>query len=398
MDISGWWYGVIGLSISSAVIYALAVTHVTIVAVTVFLHRHSAHRSVDLVAPLKHFFRFWLWLTTGMTTKHWTAVHRKHHAVCETADDPHSPQVNGLPGILFNGVQYYKDAGTKETLDRFGKGTPDDWLERNVYESHEMLGIISMALINLFLFGSVGIVIWAVQMVWIPFFAAGVINGIGHFWGYRNFECADAATNIVPWGILIGGEELHNNHHTYPNSAKLSVKAWEVDMGWYWICLFRTFGMAKVRSTGPVVDRVIGKNSIDMDTTWAVLNDRFRVMARYADEVVAPVVEQEYARIGWASKKFSRKVKMILCREETLVKDDERHRIEEILEASPLLETIYKKRIELQEVWSKRGGNSEELLAAFKSWCIAAEESGIQVLLDFVTDLKSYSVPKLTTV
>ncbi len=398
MDISSWWYGVVGLSITTSTIYVLVVTHITIVSVTVFLHRHSAHRSVDLVGPLKHFFRFWLWLTTGMTTKQWTSIHRKHHAVCETNDDPHSPQIHGLPAILFNGAQFYKDANTKETLERFGKGTPDDWLERNVYESHEVLGIAIMALIDLFLFGSVGIVIWAIQMMWIPFFAAGVINGVGHFWGYRNFECADAATNIIPWGILIGGEELHNNHHTYPNSAKLAVKPWEIDVGWYWICLFQTFGLAKVKSTGPVVDRILGKNSIDMDTTWAVLNDRFRVMARYADEVVAPMVEQEYDRIGCVSKKLVRKAKMMLCRDETLVREDDRHRISEILEASPILETLYRKRIELQEVWSKRGGSSEELLSAFKSWCVEAENSGIEVLLEFVRDLKSYSVPKLEAV
>jgi fatty-acid desaturase len=240
------------------VIYTLVVTHITIVCVTVYLHRHSAHRALDLHPALANFFRFWLWMTTGMRTKDWTAVHRKHHAVCETEEDPHSPVIYGIKKVVLEGAELYREGCTEETLQRFGKGTPEDWVERNVYTRYPYLGVSLMMIVNLLLFGPAGLVIWAVQMLWIPFLAAGVINGIGHYWGYRNFECPDAATNIVPWGILIGGEELHNNHHTYPNSAKLSVKPWEFDIGWMWIRLFTVVRLAKPLSTGPVVERVPG--------------------------------------------------------------------------------------------------------------------------------------------
>ncbi|NJN06363.1 MAG: hypothetical protein HC814_08375 [Rhodobacteraceae bacterium] len=268
------------------VVYTLIVTHITIVSVTVYLHRHSAHRAVELHPALQHFFRFWLWLTTGMTTKAWTAIHRKHHAKCETEEDPHSPVIFGIRKVFWQGAELYKAASKQQDiLDRYGKGTPDDWLERNVYNKHSATGIAIMAVVNITLFGAAGLTIWAIQMMWIPVFAAGVINGIGHWWGYRNFECPDAASNISPWGILIGGEELHNNHHTYPNSAKLSVKPWEFDIGWFWIRTFEVLGLAKPLSTGPVVERVAGKHAIDLDTVWAVLNDRFRVMAHYAERV-----------------------------------------------------------------------------------------------------------------
>ena len=284
--------GLFNLSPLALIAITLVLTHITIVAVTVYLHRYSAHRSLELHPVLKHFFRFWLWMTTGMTTLEWTAIHRKHHATCETEDDPHSPVVKGLSTILWTGAEEYREeAKNQETLDRYGKGCPDDWIERNLYSRFPIGGVGTMLVIDVALFGVIGLTIWAVQMIWIPFFAAGVINGIGHYWGYRNYECSDAATNISPWGILIGGEELHNNHHTYPNSAKLSQKPWEFDIGWFWIRLFETFGLAKVRSTGPVAHKVPGKQTLDLDTAWAVVNNRFQVMARYAESVVKPLVK-----------------------------------------------------------------------------------------------------------
>jgi len=361
----------------------------------VYLHRFSAHRALELHPSLQHFFRFWLWLTTGMVTVEWTAIHRKHHATTETEEDPHSPRIHGLKAILFRGTEFYRAGATADTVERYGKGTPDDWLERNVYSRFLFTGIVIVAIADILLFGSIGIVVFGVQMLWIPFFAAGVINGVGHFWGYRNFECPDAATNIVPWGILIGGEELHNNHHTYPNSAKLSVRPWEFDLGWLWIRCFQWLGLAKPLYTGPIVERVNGKEQIDMDTTWAVLNDRFEVMARYAEEVVGPLVEEEYRRADKATRQILKRAKSILCREETLIKDLERQRIARIVNNIPVLATIYEMRIELQAVWLKRGGNGEELLQALKEWCLTAEATGIQALLEFVEELKSYSVPKL---
>lgn len=388
-------HGLVHASVTQLVIFTLVMTHITIVAVTVYLHRHSAHRAVDLHPVLQHFFRFWLWLTTGMITKEWTAIHRKHHATCETPDDPHSPQIQGIRKIFWQGAEVYREAAVPETLKRFGAGTPDDWLERHIYTPYNFIGVSLMLVIDLVLFGAIGLTIWAVQMLWIPMLAAGVINGIGHYWGYRNFECPDAARNISPWGILIGGEELHNNHHTYPNSAKLSQEPWEFDIGWLWIRLFQSVGLAKPRSTGPVVEKVPGKTTLDIDTAWAVLNDRFRIMATYAENVVTPLVEQELTRAGSATRGMVRGARRLLCREESLVDAEQRDRRAALLEENPALQEVYDFRQRLQAVWAKRGGNAEELVRELRQWCADAEASGIQALKDFVRELKSYSVPRL---
>ena len=386
--------GLLNLSWVGIVIYTLVVTHITIVGVTVYLHRHSAHRSVDLHPVLQHFFRFWLYMTTGMVTKEWTAIHRKHHAVCETEEDPHSPQVRGLNEILWRGAEAYRESSRQpEIMERYGSGCPDDWMERNVYTGRSAWGVTALLVINIVMFGAIGATIWAIQMVWIPFFAAGVVNGIGHWWGYRNFECPDAATNISPWGIIIGGEELHNNHHTYPNSAKLSQKPWEFDIGWFWIRLFETFGLAKAKSTGPVAHKVPGKQTLDLDTAWAVLNDRFRVMANYAESVVKPLVAQEI-KTGSVPTSSVREVKATLCREPSLIAPLDKNRIDELVAASPKIKQIYELRLRLQDVWSKRGGNAEEMLQALKQWCIDAEATGIQALRDFVEELRSYTTSK----
>ncbi len=384
-------HGLLNFSPLALVITTLVLTHITIVSVTVYLHRYSAHRSLTLHPALQHFFRFWLWMTTGMTTLEWTAIHRKHHAVCETEDDPHSPQIKGLSRILWAGAEEYRiEAANEETLKRYGAGCPDDWMERNVYSRFPTGGITLMILIDLALFGVIGATVWAVQMIWIPFFAAGVINGIGHYWGYRNFECPDAATNIVPWGILIGGEELHNNHHTYPNSAKLSQKWFEFDIGWFWIRLFETLGLAKARSTGPVTHTVPGKQTLDLDTAWAVVNNRFQVMAHYAENVVKPLVKQELD----ASARVIRKARRVLTREDSLLDDAGQNRIDELVNQSPNLKIIYEFRQRLQKVWAKRGGNAEDMLAALKQWCLDAEATGIQALKDFVSELRTYAMPQ----
>ena len=386
--------GLLDLSWVGIVIYTLVMTHITIVAVTVYLHRHSAHRALDLHPALKHFFRFWLWLTTGMRTVEWTAIHRKHHATCETEEDPHSPQIEGLKEILFRGTEHYRAAAAKpEIIERYGSGCPDDWMERNVYGRFVISGVGLLLIADLAMFGVIGLTVWAVQMLWIPFLAAGVINGIGHWWGYRNFECPDAATNIVPWGILIGGEELHNNHHTYPNSAKLSQKPWEFDIGWMWIRLFETLGLARAKSTGPVAHKVPGKQTLDLDTAWAVLNDRFRVMAKYAEDVVKPLVAQELR----LPKGTARRAKKALCLEQSLVDSAGMSRIDELVASSPKIKQIYELRLRLQEVWAKRGGNAEEMLQALKQWCLDAEATGIQSLKDFVEELRSYTTGKVAT-
>jgi stearoyl-CoA desaturase (Delta-9 desaturase) len=279
-----WPNGFVDLPWWGYVVVTLILTHVTIAAVTIYLHRHQAHRGLELHPVPSHFFRFWLWLSTGMITKEWVAIHRKHHAKCETEEDPHSPQIFGINKVLWLGVVLYvKEGYNQETLDRYGHGTPDDWLERNVYSPHAKLGVVLMLLIDLMLFGiATGAIVWAVQMLWIPFWAAGVINGVGHFWGYRNFQPEDASRNIVPWGILIGGEELHNNHHAYASSAKLSNKWYEFDIGWMYIRILEMFGLAQVKKVAPRVRLDLAKQQCDAETLQAIITHRYDVLANYS--------------------------------------------------------------------------------------------------------------------
>ena len=387
--IDGFW----GYSVSEAALYLLVVTHITIVSVTVYLHRFSAHRSILLGPVIAHFFRFWLWLTTGQVTREWTAVHRKHHAECESLDDPHSPVKQGLPKILWNGVEVYKSAiADKEALKRYGKGCPDDWLEHHLY-SRNSLGITLMLVLDLFFFGVLGITIWAIQMVWIPFFAAGVINGVGHSIGYRNFESPDASRNILPWGILIGGEELHNNHHTYPNSAKLSRKNYEFDIGWLWIKLFCLFGLASIVSRGPVVRRIEVKQKLDTESVWALLNDRFSVMSRFAEEVVAPVVEAEYKKADKAGRKLFKKATKLLTVDEMMLDQSKKIRIALLLESNEQIKKIHDLKLELESIWQQRGSDASEILSRLKEWVENAESAQLLVLDDFVATLKTYSMP-----
>ncbi|MBF8649209.1 acyl-CoA desaturase [Pseudomonas putida] len=388
-----WYNGLLDLSAWQLVGITLLMTHVTIVSVTVYLHRYSAHRALELNSGLKHFFRFWLWLTTAQNTREWTAVHRKHHAKCETPDDPHSPVYKGLSTVLRKGAELYREeARNPETLRIYGKNCPDDWVERNLYSRYKLGGIVLMALIDLLLFGTAGITIWAVQMMWIPFWAAGVVNGLGHAVGYRNFECRDAATNLVPWGIVIGGEELHNNHHTYPNSAKLSVRRWEFDMGWAWIRLFCLLRLAKVQRVAPIAHRVAGKASLDMDTAMAILNNRFQIMAQYRKLVIGPLVKQELARVDASVSHHFRRAKRLLSRETSLLEDRHHVRIESMLAHSQALKTIYEKRLALQQIWARTSANGHDMLAAMKDWVHEAETSGIHALRDFASQLKTYSL------
>ena len=388
-----WYEGLLALDTWQHVLIVLALTHCTIVSVTVYLHRYSAHRSLELHPALKHFFRFWLWLTTGMVTREWTAIHRKHHAMCETSNDPHSPKVFGLKKVLLEGAELYGEGKHGDTLERYGKGCPDDWVERNFYR-HAVWGVTLMAIIDLALFGVNGVWMWAIQMLWIPVLAAGVINGVGHYYGYRNYECTDAATNIVPWGILIGGEELHNNHHTYPNSAKLSQKPWEFDLGYAWIRLFEMLGLASVRSTGPVVERDPNKQAIDLDTAFALLNDRFRVMERFAREVVSPMIAEERGRANTATAQMLRKARKLITREQSLVSDAQQAQLELALDQAPTLRKVYEARLALQQIWRERGATMEARLEALRAWCAEAESSGIQALRDFAEELKAYTIPQ----
>ncbi|MFL1406975.1 fatty acid desaturase [Marinobacter sp. M1N3S26] len=387
-----WYNGLLGLSWLQLVVVTLALTHVTIVSVTLYLHRHSAHNSLDLHPVLKHFFRFWLWLTTSINTKEWTAIHRKHHATCETENDPHSPVVKGIRKVLFEGAELYAEATTPETLERFGKNTPDDWVERNLYTRHRNLGIALMFVLNLALFGVHGIWIWAVQMMWIPVWAAGVVNGLGHYVGYRNFECRDNARNIAPLGILIGGEELHNNHHTYPNSSKMSRRWYEIDMGWGYIRLFQVLGLAHPKGHRPVVHWVPGKQEVDVDTVQAIANNRFDIMRQYRKRVMEPVLRQQKSLMDGTIRPRYRRVKKLLSRESSLIQPQEQVHLESVLETYPVLRQIYDMNQELQALWRRRGLKPQDKLQALMAWCREAEASGIRYLEDFAAHLRAYSL------
>ena len=393
-----WWVnGSLGLSVWGKVLATLILTQVTIVSVTLYLHRHSAHNSLELHPALAHFFRFWIWLTSAQNTKEWTAIHRKHHAKCETDEDPHSPVVKGLKTVLLTGAELYlNEANNPETLKRYGQRTPTDWIERRLYTPHKMMGIVLMALIDFYLFGLAGITIWAVQMIWIPLFAAGVINGIGHSMGYRNFECKDASKNIVPWAFLIGGEELHNNHHTYPNSAKLSVKSWEFDIGWFWIQLFSKLGLAKARHIAPTAKKDNAKNELDDDSLMAIIHNRFFILSQYNKHVLIPVINEQKAKMHAQEKVLFKKARKLLVRDENLVKHTEQQRIETMLERNPRIKMIYGKSIELQAIWKNHPGSRfQEKLQSLSEWCQQAELSGVASLEAFAANLKQYSLVKI---
>ena len=388
-----WYEGLLALNAWQTVAYTLIMTHITIAAVTIYLHRYSAHRALDLHPAVALFFRTWLWLTTGMLTTAWTAVHRKHHARVETDEDPHSPQTRGLLTVMSRGAELYKmEAKNTETIAKYGKGTPNDWLERHLF-LHDRWGISVMLLVNLLLLGPVGITVWAIQMMWIPVLAAGVINGLGHFWGYRNFECDDASTNLMPWGILVGGEELHNNHHTFPTSAKMSVKFWEFDIGWVYIRLLSILGLARVKRLAPV-DKAPrpAVSEIDMETLAGVINNRFHIMSHYARTVVAPLVAQEQKRADKATEGLFKKAQSVLCRNNAVLDDASRVELDRVLDQSQLLNVIYQKRLELQELWENRQATREELHQSLCEWCRKAEESGIDSLREFSARLRTYSL------
>ena len=374
------------------VLVALGLTHITIASVTIFLHRCQAHRALELHPIASHFFRFWLWLTTGMVTKEWAAIHRKHHAKCETAEDPHSPQVLGINRVLWGGVfLYVKESYVTETMERYGHGTPDDWLERNVYSKHQILGLTLMGLTNVALFGVVpGVLILLTQIVWIPFWAAGVINGIGHYWGYRNWDCEDASTNIFPWGILIGGEELHNNHHSYASSAKLSNKWYEFDIGWLYIRILDLLGLAHVKKVAPKPRFAAAKPVVDFDTLQAVIVNRYDVLAKYAKSLKATWA-QERAKLAALDASIQKRVKHWLVRDEAKLADAERAKLAEVLAKSGTLQTVYSMRRELAEVWSRSAATREQLVHQLQDWCHRAEASGIAPLVEFSRRLRRYA-------
>ena len=384
-DLPWWGYAAV----------ALALTHVTIVAVTLFLHRHQAHRALDLHPVMSHFFRAWLWLTTGMVTREWAAVHRKHHAKCDTPEDPHSPQVYGINRVLWRGVFLYVQAARdSQTIARYGLGTSDDWLERNIYSRFQILGITLMGSADVFLFGiAPGGLILLTQIAWIPFWAAGVINGIGHYWGYRNWATPDWSTNIAPWGILIGGEELHNNHHAYPTSARLSCKWYELDIGWLYIRILRALGLAKVKHVAPVPQVIEAKPAADLQTLQAVIANRYEVLARYARSLKA-IYARELKRLRSVAPEDAHLLQEIggsLASNEATLREAERAKLDNALPVSRPLQTMVAMRRELAALWERSSASREQLVRQLQDWCRRAEASGIRPLAEFSRRLRCYA-------
>jgi len=383
-------YGILQLTFWQYVIVAAVMVQITIAAVTVYLHRDAAHRSVDLHPGLRHFFRFWIWLTTGQLTREWVAVHRKHHARCETPDDPHSPVVYGLKKVLLEGAELYRaEARKDDTLAKFGRGTPDDWIERNLYSPYRNLGIVLMVVTDLLLFGAPGIIIIAIQMSAMPVLAAGVINGLGHHTGYRNFECPDAATNIVPWGLIVGGEELHNNHHAFPSSAKFSIRPWEFDMGWLWIRLFSMLGLARVLRVAPTPATVPAGRQVDLETVRAIIVNRMHVLRSYTKTVVLPTFKTE---LRAARGTLTRRARRLLVRQPVLLDESARARLREVLASHQTLRTVHEYRERLQVLWSGANMSNERLLAHLRDWIAQAEASGVKALQDFAGQLRGYAL------
>ena len=370
---------------------ALLLTHVTILSVTIFLHRHQAHNALSLNPAVSHFFRCWLWLTTGTVTREWVAVHRKHHAYCETEQDPHSPRYKGILRVLFGGLWLYRrEARNPETLQRFGQGTPDDWLERHLYARHPWLGIVIMLIAEVMLFGLPGLAIFALQMIWIPFWAAGVINGLGHYLGYRGFETADASRNILPWGIIVGGEELHNNHHAYAASARLSCHWWEIDIGWYYIRLLAILRLARIKRLAPRAISTRGRQLIDSDTVRAVVSQRFYILQRYGRIVIRPALREARRNTDRVGRRLIQRARGLLTREDIPPDREARETIARVLQQDPTLATIYHFKQQLKEVWSRTADGQPGRVERLQAWCAASEQSGIRALEEFAQFLRGY--------
>ena len=384
-------HGLLAASWWQIVLYALVTTHITIASVTIYLHRHQAHRAMDLHALPSHFFRLWLWLGTGQVTKEWVSIHRKHHAKCETLEDPHSPQAHGIEKVFWQGAELYRaESKNKETMTKYGHGTPNDWIERNLYTRFSWQGVGLMMVINLALFGAAGLAVWAVQMIWIPVTAAGIINGIGHYWGYRNFESPDASTNISPWGIMIGGEELHNNHHTYPTSAKFSVKPYEFDIGWVYIRALEKVGLAKVKKVPPKMQLGSIAPVADEKTLEALIAHRYEVMAGYANALRhAGKAEIAALKLRNADASLLRKANRWLHRDDDKVPTAARSQLAQVRAEHPVLDKMVVMREELRLMWLTTSASREQLTSDLQAWCRRAEESGIAALHEFSMKLRA---------
>ncbi|HFC30526.1 MAG TPA: acyl-CoA desaturase [Oceanospirillales bacterium] len=388
-------HGLLNFSHTQIIITLLIATQITILAVTLYLHRDQTHKGLQLHPVIRHFFRLHLWLTTGMLTKDWVAIHRKHHAKCETEEDPHSPKIYGINKVLFSGVELYtKERHKQETLDKYGRGTPDDWLERNIYTRFHFLGIIIMLLIDVAAFGVIGITFWAIQIVWIPFFAAGVINGLGHWSGYRNYSTKDCSTNLTRFGFIIGGEELHNNHHAFPSSCKFSHKKGEFDLGWMTIRLLNLIKLAKIHKTVPELQQSANA-SVDLEAVKAMLTHKVNLLQVYIKDVVKPAISQEYKLRSKQLRKTRKQFLKSMSLDWQFLDEDSKQLFKQYMQTSPSIATILKYRDELKEIWECKGQTTEQMIEAIKQWCLKAEQSGVEVLQNYAKKLQTYRL-KLT--
>jgi stearoyl-CoA desaturase (Delta-9 desaturase) len=386
-------FGLTDASAWQMVLFTTVMIQITFMGITLYLHRDMTHRGLDLHPVLRHFFRFWLWLTTGTVTKEWVAIHRKHHARCETADDPHSPVIEGLPKVLFQGAELYRaEAKNPETTEKYGRGTPDDWIERILYTPRSIWGVLLMAMIDILLFGVAGLIVFAVQMAAQPVFAAGVINGVGHHTGYRNFESEDAAKNVVPWAFIIAGEELHNNHHAFPSSARFSVQPWEFDIGWLYISIFAALGLARVRRVWPAVALQRAKETVDLENLQAVIVARMHVLRDYTRQVTLPVLRAEFAEADARLRNLMSRARTALVRAPLLVDDRARVRLDELLDLNAQLRQVHEFREQLKQLWAGSSISNERLLNQLREWCARAEASGNQYLEQFAQRLRGYQL------
>jgi stearoyl-CoA desaturase (delta-9 desaturase) len=388
------YYGLADLRIWGYLIVAVLWLHVTLIAITLYFHRDQTHRAVDLHPVLRHFFRFWLWINTGASTREWVAVHRKHHALCEREGDPHSPRLFGLKTVLTQGAELYRVAANDpETLEKYAKGTPNDWLENNLYHHpvRSYYGIAALVITDLLLFGVPGIIMIALQLSNMPFLAAGIINGLCHAKGYRNFETDDASTNLWPIGILVAGEELHNNHHAFPTSARFSMRPHEFDVGWMYLKVLAALGLAKIRRVAnpPQLEAATARTP-ELDELRAIIVNRMHVLRHYTQNVTLPVLRRELESLGENANSMLRRIRRQLSWQPEMLDDESRHTLAKLAEQHPRFHTVLQFRNELKHLWGGAHTSNERLLADFREWCVRAEQSGIQGLQEFVTYLKSF--------
>ncbi|HEY4772672.1 MAG TPA: fatty acid desaturase [Steroidobacteraceae bacterium] len=383
-------YGLVPLPLWGYVAVSFALIQLMFLGITLYLHRDQAHGGLVLHPILRHFFRFWLWFSSGTVTREWVAVHRRHHACADRPGDPHSPVIYGLKKVVLEGYELYVAAARDPyILEHYGRGTPDDWVERNVYSRWPAGGLVLFIAAELVLFGVPAIVMVACHLAAQPFFAGGVINGIGHRLGYRSFEMPSTATNILPWGVLVGGEELHNNHHAFPRSARFSVQSWEVDIGWLWIRLFRALHLAEVRRVAPHPHLNPAGRSLDAETVRALFTNRMHVLRDYARRVVRPVC-RELARRE-PSGAIPRIAPMLLIRDRALLAEEARRALSELLARYEVLRAVVEFRDSLQRTWSATTAHQAAAVQQLRESCARAEASGIRALREFALGLRAYS-------